>query len=224
MSERWGGYYVTGTHGAQTHRGNLIGRTAFTRQGLEPNHLGNQTDLKRFFDVSTYPAATSDIVALMTLEHQAHMHNFLTRLHQDSAAALQQSGNLNQLKNVIEGFLKYLLFVEEEPLTAPIQGSEAFARRFEAQGPKDRQGRSLRQFDLQTRLFRYPCSYLIYSDAFNALPGELKERIYQRLWDILTDRDTSPAFGRIPAGTRKAIREILSETKKDLPPNWTRPQ
>ncbi|MBK8001744.1 MAG: hypothetical protein IPK15_24335 [Verrucomicrobia bacterium] len=98
LSERWGGWYVTGTHGAQTHRGNLSGREAFALHEKEPNHLGNQMDLRRFFDVSRYPAATSDIVALMTLEHQAHMQNFLTRLNQDSTSALRQFGHLNMKK------------------------------------------------------------------------------------------------------------------------------
>jgi hypothetical protein len=222
LSERWGGWYVTGTHGAQTHRGNLSGRAAFAQHEKEPNYLGNQTDLKRFFEVSNYPAATSDIAALMTMEHQAHMQNFLTRLNQDSTAALQQFGHLNHQKNLIDGFLKYLLFTDEAPLSAPIKGSAAFVQQFEALGPKDRKGRSLRQFDLATRLFKYPCSYLIYSDAFDALPRQLKETLYQRLWDILTSQDTSPAFARIPAETKKAIIEILIETKKELPSYWKR--
>ncbi len=220
LSERWGGWYVTGTHGSQSHRGNLIGQAAFARHEKEPNYLGNQTDLKRFFTVSNYPAPTSDIVALMTLEHQAHMQNFLTRLNQDSTAALQQLGHLNHQKNLIESCLKYLLFTEEAPLSAPIKGSAAFVQQFEALGLKDKKGRSLRQFDLATRLFKYPCSYLIYSDAFDALPRQLKETLYQRLWDILTAKDTSPAFARIPTETRQAIREILVGTKEDLPSYW----
>ena len=222
LNERWGGWYVTGTHGSQSHRGNLIGQPAFARHEKEPNYLGNQTDLKRFFEVSRYPTATSDIVALLTLEHQAHMQNFLTRLNQDSTTALQQFGHLNHQKNLIEGFLKYLLFTEEAPLSAPIKGSAAFVQQFEVLGLKDTKGRSLRQFDLETRLFKYPCSYVIYSDAFDALPRQLKETLYQRLWDILNGRDTGPAFTRIPAETRQAIREILIETKKDIPPYWKR--
>ena len=222
LNERWGGWYVTGTHGSQTHRGNLIGRAALAQHEKDPTYLGNQTDLNRFLEVSKYPAPTSDIVALMTLEHQAHMQNFLTRLQQDATASLQQFGHLNHLKNLTEGFLKYLLFTEEAPLSAPIQGSAAYVQWFEAQGPKDTKGRSLRQFDLATRLFKYPCSYVIYSDAFDALPRQLKETLYQRLWDILSGHDTSPAFARIPAETRQAIREILIETKKDIPSSWKR--
>lgn len=220
LAERWGGWYVTGTHGDQVHRGNLIGTAAFIRHEREPNYLGNQTDLKRFFDTSSYPAPGSDIVALMVLEHQTHLHNFLTRLNYEATIALQQYGHIKYLKNITDAFLRYLLFTEETPLSAPIQGSEEFVRRFSEQGPKDRQGRSLRQFDLQTRLFKHPCSYLIYSEAFDKLPEPLKTQIYQRLWDILTGRDATSEFEHIPKETRQAIREILVETKTGLPDYW----
>jgi hypothetical protein len=222
FAERWGGWYVTGTHGDQAHRGNLFGVAAFARHEKEPNYLGNQTDLKKFLDASSYPASGSDIVALMVLEHQTHMHNFLTRLNYESTIALQQYGHIKYLKNITDAFLRYLLFTGEAPLTAPVQGSSDFARRFSEQGPKDRQGRSLRQFDLQTRLFKHPCSYLIYSEAFDSLPEVLKALIYQRLFDILNGRDTTPEFEKIPATTRKAIHEILAETKAGLPDYWKR--
>jgi hypothetical protein len=220
IEERWGGWYVTGTHGRQTHRGNLFGKDAFDRQDKEPNHLGNLTNLHRFFDVAAYPGPGSDIVALMVLEHQTHMQNFLTRLNYEGTIALQQYGHVNYLKNVIEAFLKYLLFTEEAALTAPISGSGDFTRSFSGQGPKDKQGRSLRELDLNTRLFKYPCSYLIYSDAFDRLPDKLKARIYERLWEILTGKDSSQEFEGIPTQTRQAIREILIDTRKGLPAYW----
>jgi hypothetical protein len=220
IEERWGGWYVTGQHGRQTHRGNLIGPAAFDRQQKEPNHAGNQTNLSRFFDGSAYPAPTSDIAALLVLEHQVHMHNFITRLNYEATLALKQYGHLNYLRNVTESFLRYLLFVEEAPLASPVHGSEAFAREFTARGPRDRQGRSLREFDLRTRLFKYPCSYLIYSEAFDALPGPMKERLYQRLHDILTGKDDAPEFQQLSQGTRRAILEILAATKSGLPQYW----
>ncbi|MBI3853963.1 MAG: hypothetical protein HY298_27365 [Verrucomicrobia bacterium] len=220
LEERWGGWYVTGTHGKQTHRGNLIGPAAFARQEKEPNYLGNLTDLSRFFPVSNYPRPQSDIVALMVLEHQTHMHNFITRLNYESTLALQQYGHINYLKNIVDAFLKYLLFTEEAPLNNPVKGNPEFAMAFENRGPRDKQGRSLREFDLQTRLFKYPCSYLIYSDAFAHLPGPMKTHLYQRLWDILTNKDSGPAFQKISADTKRAILEILRETKPDLPDYW----
>ncbi|HXG48589.1 MAG TPA: hypothetical protein VNO52_13260 [Methylomirabilota bacterium] len=223
LEERWGGWYVTGTHGAQPHRGNLVGKAAHRRQETEPNYLGNVTNLARFLDTTAYPEPGSDIVALMVFEHQTHMHNFITRLNYESTLALRQYGHLNYLRNATEAFLKYLLFVEEAPLTAPVQGRPDFVAAFEARGPRDPQGRSLRQFDLQTRLFRHPCSYLIYSDAFDGLPAPMKEKLYRRLWEILTGADTTPAYGRIPTETKLAILEILAATKPGLPAYWKAP-
>ena len=220
FAERWGGWYVTGNHGDQAHRGNLIGKEAFARQEREPNYLGNLEDLKRFFDVTQYPGPHSDIVALMVLEHQAHMHNFITRLHYEATLALQTYGHINYLKNVSEGFLRYLLFTEETPLTAAVKGSSDFAKDFAAQGPRDKQGRSLRDFDLQTRLFKYPCSYLIYSEAFDQLPDPIKAHVYQRLWDILIGKDTKPEYERLTPEIRRAILAILRDTKAGLPDYW----
>ena len=220
MPERRGGWYVTGMHGAQTHRGNLVGKAAFERQEKEPNYLGNRTNLSSFFDVSRYPSPDSDIVALMVLEHQAHMHNFITRLNYEATLALHQYGHVNYLKSATEAFLKYLLFVEESPLSAPIKGTSDFASSFAAQGPRDGLGRSLREFDLQTRLFKYPCSYLIYSKSFDQLPDKMKERIYRRLWEILSGQDSSATYRQLSSGDKSAILEILRQTKSGLPDYW----
>lgn len=220
IEERWGGWFVTGDAGKQAHRGNLFGKSAFARHEKEPGFLGNQTDLKKFFDVSEYLSGNSDIVALMVLEHQSHMHNFLTRLNYESTIALQQYGHTRYLKNIVEAFVRYLLFVEEAPFASPIRGNSGFTQEFAGQGPRDEKGRSLREFDLQTRLFKYPCSYLIYTDAFDQLPAKLKERIYARLLEILSGEDTSAAYAKLSPDIRTAIREILGATKKDLPANW----
>lgn len=220
LEERWGGWYVTGTHGDQTHRGNLIGKAAFERQEKQPNFLGNLTDLKTLFDDAGYPSGQSDIVALMVLEHQTHMHNFITRLNYEATLALGQYGHINYLKNVSEAFLKYLLFTEEAPLRSSIKGISGFSESFVSQGPKDRQGRSLREFDLQTRVFKYPCSYLIYSEPFDALPAKMKEHLYRRLREILTGQDTKPEFKSISPESKRAILEILLDTKSDLANCW----
>ena len=156
----------------------------------------------------------------MVIEHQTHMHNFLTRLNYESTLALQSYGHINYLKNIVDAFLRYLLFTEEAEFTAPIHGSAAFARTFVAPGPKDKQDRSLREFDLQTRLFKYPCSYLIYSEGFDQLPEKLKTSIYQRLFDVLTGKDTKAEFEKLTPATRRAILEILRDTKPGLPNYW----
>lgn len=220
LEDRWGGWYVTGTHGRVTHRGNLFGKAAFARAEEKPNYLGNLTSLNKLVDLTDYATPHSDIVALMVLEHESHMHNYITRLHYETQMTLSRYQHIRYLRSMAEGFLKYLLFTEETPLKAKLKGTSGYADYFATSGPKDSRGRSLRQFDLETRLFKYPCSFLIYSEAFDLLPKPMREHVLQRLHEILTGKDTSPEFANIPAETRQAILEILVETKPNLPGYW----
>jgi hypothetical protein len=66
-------------------------------------------------------------------------------------------------------------------------------------------------------MLRYPCSPLIYSEAFQEMPAAAKERVYQRLWEVLSGKDQTPAYARLSAEDRRAILEILIDTDKDLP-------
>lgn len=220
FEERWGGWYVTGLHGKQTHRGNLVGKAAYDRQEKEPNYAGNCTNLSQYFSVEKYETPHSDIVALMVLEHQTHMHNYITRLNYEATLALKTYGHVNYLRSIVDGFVRYLLFIDEAPLTAAVKGTSKFQHDFEALGPVDTQARSLRQMDLQTRMFTYPCSYLIYSEAFDALPKEAKEKVYARLYDVLTGKEKNEDYDVLSAESRKAIFEILRDTKSDLPEAW----
>jgi hypothetical protein len=113
------------------------------------------------------------------------------------------------------------LFADEEPLTAPVKGVSTFTQTFSQRGPRDHQGRGLRDFDLKTRLFRYPLSYMIYSPAFDGMPPTVRERVYQRLYNVLTGKGQSPEFARLSAEDRTAILEIVRETKQGLPAYWT---
>ncbi len=220
LSERWAGWYVTGTHGDQTHRGNLIGPEAFLKQQAEPNYLGNLSDLSQFFDTSKYITGSSDICAMMVLEHQAHMHNYITRLNYEAQSMMQTYGHIRYLKHQIDAFLRYLLFTEEAPLTSPIVGNSAFAAEFAERGPRDGKGRSLRDLDMRTRIFKHPCSFLIYSPAFDDLPEAIHSELLQRLYDILTGKDKDAQFAKLTAEDRQAVLEILRETKPGLPPYW----
>jgi hypothetical protein len=220
FEERWGGWYVTGTHGDQPHRGNLIGKKAFEKQEEDPNYAGNLKELSKFINAGKYKSPGSDIVALMVLEHQTHMHNYIARLQYEAKIALKTYGHVNYLRSIVDGFVRYLLFVEEAPLTANVIGTSTFQRDFEKIGPRDAKGRSLRQFDLTERMFKYPCSYLIYSEAFDALPAQVKEKVYARLFDVLSGKETSEAYESLSSESRRAILEILADTKSDLPDYW----
>jgi hypothetical protein len=155
----------------------------------------------------------------MVFNHQVQMINLLTRVgwetrfalydHQDLVARLLQDGS----KELVD----YLLFIDEAPLGGKIQGSSGFAEKFAARGPRDRTGRSLREFDLERRLMRYPCSYMIYSEAFDGLPAEAKEVIYKRMWQILSGQEKERKYARLSLADRQAIVEILRDTKPGLP-------
>jgi hypothetical protein len=223
FERRWGGWYVTGTHGTMTHMGNAVVPDPDRPLDLEQEHTQNQTSLAGRIDVSKYLAGTSDIVALMTLEHQVGAVNRLGALGVQYGAA-RRAGSIDAERgfdDAVADLADYLLFVDEAPLRAPVAGVSTFTRTFAERGPRDVRGRSLREFDLRTRLFRYPLSYMIYSELFDALPTPIRSRVYQRLYDVLAGRDSSPRYARLAADDRKAALEIVAATKADLPAYWT---
>jgi hypothetical protein len=230
FDERWGGWYVTGTHGSQVHLGNNpeLADPLFPGRAVKEG-TQNVTSLAGFFDTSRYLAPTSDIVALMTLEHQTRMTNLMTRIGWDARIALREGkGNLeaaarDRINSEIEEMTGYMLFVDEEPLKQPVAGVSTFIKTFAARGPRDAKGRSLRDFDLQKRLFRYPLSYMIYSSAFDGMPDIVRERVYQRVYDVLTGKDKSQTFAGISPADRQAVLEIVRATKPNLPKYWTSP-
>ena len=118
-----------------------------------------------------------------------------------------------RIANASEALLEYLLFRDEAPLKGPVKGTSAFANEFQRGGPRDSKGRSLREFDLHQRLLRFPCSYLIYSEAFDALPTEAKNYLWRRLREILNGQDRSETYARMNRADREAVFEILRETK-----------
>ena len=235
LKQRWGGWYVTGTHGPQPHLGNLIA----TRQEPEDvdNSAGmNLTDIADRFASDSYLTPHSDIVALMVLEHQAEAQNLITQANFQTRQALHYEASLikelgkpagerwdstkNRIGNASESLVEYLLFCEEAALTHKIEGTTSFAADFMGRGPRDKQGRSLRDFDLERRLFKYPCSYLVYSPAFEGLPPDAKEQVLLRLWEILSGKDQDAKFAHLSPADRTAILEILRDTLPDLPDYW----
>jgi hypothetical protein len=239
LAQRWGGWYVTGTHGKQTHMGNnCVPRPAHHEapSKIDLSAGANVTELRDRCDTSPYLTPHSDIVALMVLEHQTHLHNLITRTNYQSRLALRDEAAMNKalgrpleerlesttsrIKSVGEPLLKYLLFADEAPLTDRIEGTSGFAREFAERGPRDARGRSLRDFDLERRMFRYPLSYLVYSEAFDSLPEIARDYVYRRLWQVLSGEDKTGKFAHLGDDDRQAIVEILRETKPTLPDYW----
>jgi mono/diheme cytochrome c family protein len=211
---RWGGWYVTGTHAAERHMGNALVEDAGNLAAMVKPETVHVTSLAGRFDMNGYLSPHSDLVALLVLEHQAHMGNLITRIGWEARVG-KDAGR--PLREAAEELVDYLLFLNEAPLPGPIAGTSGFATSFAAAGPRDSHGRSLRDLDLRGRLMKYPCSYMIYSEPFAALPEAAREAIYLRMWEILSGKETAPDYASITAADRQAILEILRETKPDLP-------
>jgi len=224
FGDRWGGWYVNGRHGEARHRGNAVAPNPARPDVLETVGAQNLPNLAGRIDPKRYLSPVSDIVALLTFEHQTQMTNLITRLgweariaHHDSRSAAITPA----LQSGIDALVAYMLFADEAPLGDPVEGVSSFTRTFAERGPRDHKGRSLREFDLRTRLFRYPLSYMVYDAAFDALPGPILDQVYRRLFDVLTGKDdNSRAFARLTRADRSSILEILKETKSTLPAYW----
>lgn len=231
LEERWGGWYVTGTHGKMRHMGNRL-FTAQERDDLDLESGANLETLAGIVATEPYLTPHSDIVALMVMEHQTQMHNALSAANYETRQALHQSYQMNELLGREPGHisesghrridasaqrvLRHLLLCDEFPLNDRVAGTSGYAEQFVSRGVKDSQGRSLRDLDLDQRLFRYPCSYLIYNAAFDKLPTELIDRVYRGLFDILQGRDASPQYSHLTPEMRAEILDILRQTKPEF--------
>ncbi len=198
FQKRWGGWYVNGFASNLVHRGNLIGEDDATRHKTDPTFRGAVSDLATLVDLKSYPSTHSDVVALLVLDHQMHFHNLVNRVRIEH--------RLNRRSDAEEQLVRYALMEEEAPLAGPITGSTKFAEVYQALGPHDAQGRSLRQLDLTTRLFRHDLSPLLASRSFQSLPDEVKTRLFRQMDERLATRtDTTP---------HKIARETIADWPK----------
>jgi hypothetical protein len=225
IEDRWGGWYVTGAQVPAKHLGNvpvLHVPKSYVRADVAPK----LTAVSEAFDSSTHLTPHSDVVALMVLNHQTRMVNLLTRLGWQSRIAAHDSAKKtvspSEVRDTANELVDYMLFVDEAPLPSPVRGLSSFTKDFPARGPRDSKGRSLRDLDLTRRLLRYPCSYMIYTEAFDALPQATLAIVYERMWAILSGKVADPEYAKLSAADRRAIIDILRETKKNLPAYWQR--
>lgn len=203
LEQRWGGWYVTGTHGDQKHIGNMT-LTEARKPKLIDNSAGqNVTDLSGRFDLSAYLSPHSDLVALMVLEHQTEVMNLITKAGFETRHALHvrdqaladgtaigdsaRADATTAIEKSAKPLVDALLFSKDVQLSAPISGTSNFATDFPRRGTHDEAGRSLRDLDLKTRLFKYRCSYLIDTPVFQSLPIELRDVVRAQLRERLRE-------------------------------------
>jgi hypothetical protein len=242
LEQRWGGWYVTGTHGTARHMGNQM--ASDDTGTLDPEAGANVTDLNHFLSPSAHLTPHSDLVALMVLEHQVRIANLMTRVEWETRLALadhaavrlpnepagQWSPSIRRrIHGPAEVLVRSLFMLDEHPLAAPIAGTSGFAEAYSARGPRDKHQRSLYQLDLHRRLYRHRFSPLIYSEQFAGLSSEVREYVYKRLREVLTGQDHSADFSTVTDAERAVILRILRDTLPEFAPppstgsNFARP-
>lgn len=224
IEDRWGGWFVTGAQVPAKHLGNvpvLHVPRSYVRAEVAPQLTAGS----EAFDTTAYLTPHSDVVALMVLNHQTRMTNLLTRLGWQSRIAAHDGAKAGAVPPLVRDtaheLVDYMLFADEAPLPSAVRGASGFTKEFPLKGPRDSKGRSLRELDLTRRLLRYPCSYMIYTEAFDALPPATLAIVYERMWAILSGAVTDADYAKLSPADRRAIIEILRETKSGLPAYFT---
>jgi hypothetical protein len=206
LADRFGGWHVTGAEGFSDHRGNLLGRYVDGKIVTSPALPGQYADL------SVYLRPSSDILPLLVLDHQAAFTNKLTELVYRWRGARVRGAEAG-LQEKIDEFVRYTLFADEVPLPkGGFPGDPDYRRDFAAAGRTDSQGRSWREFDLKTRMFRYRCSYMLDTALFRGIPVPLQERIFGRMRQALDPAKPDPRYAYLPVAEKTAIVEILRGT------------
>jgi hypothetical protein len=221
FEQRFGGWYLTGKHAITNHWGNLFGRS--TPQGLTKNPVMPG----KTYDAGRYPLGTSDILPQLLHEHQA---GFVNRVLEASYRArtdlFASKGKLTaaqdaELTKQAQLLTRYLLYADEVSLPGGgLEGDATYKTDFLKDRKPAPNGASLRDFDLKTHLFKYRCSYMIYSPVFRGLPAPLKQRVYQHLYGALNVEKPEKDYAYLPAEEKKSIRAILKATLTDLPKGW----
>jgi hypothetical protein len=238
ITERWGGWYLSGWYfsggkGTAGHFGNLPLRGSGSRADEDAplrslrGTRDNRGNLAGYFDTSAYLTDKSDVVALLVLEHQTFVQNLITRVQYKLHMVMSGEGapataprtwsevpqrQQAAIRQVAEPLVRALFFADAVPLGGTAQTSSGFTERFAQAGPRDAEGRSLRDLLLDGRLFRHRLSYMVYTESFNALPAYVREYIDSRIIEVLEGRDQTGISAALPADERRAIRQILAAT------------
>jgi hypothetical protein len=237
FAQRWGGWYVTGYHGTESHRGNTRG-SELADQLVFESEKARPDELSAYFETGDYLRPTSDVVALLVFEHQLTMQNALTRagmvcrkmiayqhgLQKAFKEPVTDEPAFDSVKSVfasaVQDVVDRLLFRNAAPLPSGVVGDRAFQEAFLRDRSRDAAGRSLRDLQLHDRMFQHRCSYLIYSEAFRALPEMLKVRVMERLRAALQSRDAKDRYAYLAADEKQRIYEILLATLPEAKAQW----
>jgi len=228
LADRWGGWYVTGSTGQLVHRGNRQTLEGEAHAALDGEPGADRPSLEEWIDTSRYPVPHSDVVALLVLEHQKTVHNLMARVAWKAPSGMQRlaaararaaggeaelaARQQKLLDSMVDPLVDALFMIDAAPIPAGVAAGNGFAARFSGQGPADAAGRSLRRLDLDGKLFRWPLSYLLLGEAFDALPTPVMDAVRTRIGAVLRGADSrrSPLLG---VEDRAALREMLAQVK-----------
>ena len=234
LHDRYGGWFVSGNHGAMRHMGNAIASREGGKITIDREQFANLEKLDRFFSTEAYPAPGSDIAALLVFDHQVTMHHRLVEAayrarqslfdskldpKETDVSKLSKGRSTDEFLEGRDKVVDYLLFRDETPIPK-VSCDPAFRRAFSANRIADSRKRSLKDLRLDGRIFENRCSYMIYSPTFDQFPPMLKDAIYARIHEILTSPKPVEGFDYLGKDEKRRILEILDETKEDLPPGW----
>ncbi len=221
LSERFGGWHVTGEPGIFDHKGNLKGEKVGGKIVTDAIEPGTE------FDWSAYLTETSDILPHLILEHQTGFMNLVleatyrARTYQHIGKGEMKPEHVAVLHGLAGELVRYLLFADEAKFPAGgIRVDPQYREDFLADRKEASNGISLKDLDLETRMFKHRCSYLIYSDVFQATSDLFKQRVYQVLGEAISTEKPNPDFAYLSVTEKEAIRGILRETLSDLPEGW----
>ncbi len=227
IHERWGGWLVTGT--PMSHKGNTLYDETDTGAAF-----GSTFTIE---DVPNrgYLSKGSDIVAHLILAHQAKLHTLLADLVLSTRRAFHDQRIMDELlkredpisestarriKHASDKVLKYMFFADEADIPKIEMADSSFAQAFHNRGPKDSKGRSLYQLRVNRRMFRYPFSYIVYTDTFNDLPKEALDYVWPEIERILEPATRHEGYTHLSRRDKAAIKEILLETHPSAKKYW----
>ncbi|HEX2749278.1 MAG TPA: hypothetical protein VHM91_14820 [Verrucomicrobiales bacterium] len=221
LSERFGGWHLTGAASLGVNHGNTLGQMNQGKLTVLDNPPG------RLFSLDRYPLPTSDILPQLMHDHQAGFINLLTEaIYKVRELTTPEHGALTpadekELDRHAADITAYMLFQKEAKLPpSGITGDPGFIRDFRENRKAIAGDHSLKEFDLKTRLMRYRCTYMIYTNYWANLPALVKDRCWQRLKVLLGPDGTSGTAPWLPSVERAAIRKILGGTLEESPKEW----
>jgi hypothetical protein len=163
FATRFAGYHVTS-----------VAPLSHTKEGLITLRHAGKVAIKHIkvgerYDPSLHLTRTSDIVAHLLHAHQVGFVNLAAEINTYARDGRLRSPDVGKpdpevLSAMVDKLVRYMLFADEAPLPeGGVTGHPDYLRDFASNRRPCKVGPSLKDLDLRTRMFKYRCSYMIYT-------------------------------------------------------------